>query len=170
VSGVGPSGFIAGGTVGAGGAVAGKAAGAVTGAVSGEWGYLGELYSTMTANLVGHFGSWTAKPVTSYAAGEMAGYTATVYIGSTWDEPIPAAFMDDVIGEVRPVVWINRNIWQLASRVGFTEKLARARRNLVVRDGFASFFYHPHLGVDHLRQTVEGIKAQGYTFVSPTSL
>ena len=50
------------------------------------------------------------------------------------------------------------------------ELIARARRNLVVRDGFASFFYHPHLGVDLLRQTVEGIRGLGYTFVSPTSL
>jgi uncharacterized protein YdaL len=45
-----------------------------------------------------------------------------------------------------------------------------ARRNLVVRDGFASFFYHPYYGVQALKETVEGIKALGYTFVSPTSL
>jgi uncharacterized protein YdaL len=45
-----------------------------------------------------------------------------------------------------------------------------AGRNLVVRDGFASFFYHPYYGVDALRTIVEGVRAQGYTFVSPTSL
>ena len=51
-----------------------------------------------------------------------------------------------------------------------SDLIKRARLNLAVRDGFASFFYHPHLGVGLLRQTVQGIKDLGYTFVSPTSL
>jgi uncharacterized protein YdaL len=59
--------------------------------------------------------------------------------------------------------------------VGFNNRSARtpadlviaARRNLVVRDGFASFFYHPYLGVPALRETVEGIQAAGYRFVTP---
>lgn len=76
----------------------------------------------MAANLVGHFGTWTAKPVTSYIAGEMKAYTAVVYIGSSWDEPIPVSFLDEVIAETRPVVWINRNIWEIADRTGFTAK------------------------------------------------
>ncbi|MEA2475945.1 MAG: hypothetical protein QOC87_144, partial [Actinomycetota bacterium] len=45
-----------------------------------------------------------------------------------------------------------------------------ARRDLVVRDGFASFFFHPYYDINALKQTVQGIKALGYTFVSPTSL
>ena len=45
-----------------------------------------------------------------------------------------------------------------------------ARANLVVRDGFASFYFHPFLGLAYLERTVEGIKALGYTFVSPASL
>lgn len=87
-----------------------------------EWGHLGEVYATMTSNLVGHFGTPTAKPVTQYTQGEMRAYDAVIYIGSTWDEPIPTAFLDDVIAETRPVIWINRNVWQLAERVGFTDK------------------------------------------------
>ena len=50
------------------------------------------------------------------------------------------------------------------------ELIRRAELNLAVRDGFASFFYHPTPGLDLLRQTVEGIKGLGYTFVAPTSL
>lgn len=42
--------------------------------------------------------------------------------------------------------------------------------NLAVRDGFASFFYHPYLGLDALQQIVTGIQNLGYTFVAPTSL
>jgi uncharacterized protein YdaL len=45
-----------------------------------------------------------------------------------------------------------------------------ARRNLVVRDGFASFYFHPFFSLDYLKQTVEGIRAAGYTFADPASL
>ena len=37
----------------------------------------------------------------------------------------------------------------------------RRKRNLVVRDGVASFFYHPFLGTAYLKQTVEGIQGLG---------
>lgn len=51
------------------------------------------------------------------------------------------------------------------------EDLIDAARSMqVVRDGVASFFYHPFLGVDRLRQTVEGISALGYRFVTPESI
>jgi hypothetical protein len=42
--------------------------------------------------------------------------------------------------------------------------------NLVVRDGVAVFFYHPEDSISYPRQTVNGLKALGYTFVSPASL
>ncbi|RMB60159.1 DUF2334 domain-containing protein [Tessaracoccus antarcticus] len=45
-----------------------------------------------------------------------------------------------------------------------------ARANLAVRQSTASFFYHPFLGVEQLRETVEGIQALGYTFVPAMEL
>jgi uncharacterized protein YdaL len=45
--------------------------------------------------------------------------------------------------------------------------VATARSGLVVRDGFASFFYHPYLGAAQLRPIVTGIRALGPSFVSP---
>ncbi|HEY7874522.1 MAG TPA: polysaccharide deacetylase family protein [Actinomycetota bacterium] len=92
---------------------------------SGEWGHLGELYATMIANLAGHFGTYTATPVNKYTAGQMANYTGVVYIGSTWDEALPVAFLDDVLSGKTPVMWVNRNIWALTSRAtpaAFKEK------------------------------------------------
>lgn len=41
----------------------------------------------------------------------------------------------------------------------------RAKANLVVRESTASFFFHPYLNLDLLKQTVTGIKDLGYTFV-----
>jgi uncharacterized protein YdaL len=83
---------------------------------TGQWGWLGQTYATMAANLASQFGAWTAKPVSTYTAGEVNSYTATIYIGSTYDEPLPAAFLDDVTTTTRPVVWLYDNIWQLTSR------------------------------------------------------
>lgn len=40
----------------------------------------------------------------------------------------------------------------------------------VVRDGFASFYFHPYFGVDPLKPIISGIKAAGYQFVSPAQL
>jgi uncharacterized protein YdaL len=83
---------------------------------TGAYGWLGEAYGTLTANLASRFGSWTAHPVTSYTAGELSGYTAVVYMGSTYDEPLPVAFLDDVLAAKTPVVWAYDNIWQLTAR------------------------------------------------------
>jgi len=70
----------------------------------------------MSANLASHFGSWTAKPVGSYTSGTLKQYSATIYIGSTYDEPLPTAFLDDVFATTTPVIWAYDNIWQLTSR------------------------------------------------------
>jgi uncharacterized protein YdaL len=82
---------------------------------TGQWGWLGELYGMMTANLVSHFGSWTAMPVGAYSQGTINKYTAAIYIGSTYDEPLPTGFLLDVFGGSVPIIWIYDNIWQLTS-------------------------------------------------------
>lgn len=51
-----------------------------------------------------------------------------------------------------------------------SDLVSAARANLVVRDGFASFYFHPYLKLGYLKRTIAGIKALGYTFVSPASL
>src|SRR5271170_7420124 len=48
-------------------------------------------------------------------------------------------------------------------------RIADAQRNLVVRDGWASFFYHTYDSISYLEQTVTGLKSLGYTFVAPTA-
>jgi uncharacterized protein YdaL len=82
---------------------------------TGPYAWLGQSYATMVANLASHFGSWTAKPVASYAAGDVNRYRATIYIGSTYDEALPASFLADVPTSTKPVVWIYDNIWRLTA-------------------------------------------------------
>jgi uncharacterized protein YdaL len=83
---------------------------------TGAWGWLGEVYAQQTANLASHFGSWTARPVGKYTAGELNNYSAVIYVGSTYDEPVPVAFLDDVLTSKVPVLWMYDNIWQLTAR------------------------------------------------------
>ncbi|MCE7002141.1 polysaccharide deacetylase family protein [Kibdelosporangium philippinense] len=82
----------------------------------GMYGWLGESYAVMAGNLVSHSSSWTMHPVRSYRAGEMSGYTSVIYIGSTSDEPLPNAFLDDVLAGGTPVAWMFDSIWRLAER------------------------------------------------------
>jgi uncharacterized protein YdaL len=83
---------------------------------TGPYAWLGEVYAQQMANLVSHFNAWTAHPVGSYQAGELASYNSVVYVGSTYDEPLPVAFLDDVTSTTKEVLWIYDNIWQLTAR------------------------------------------------------
>lgn len=90
---------------------------------TGDYGWLGEVYATQTANLSSHFGSWTAAAVGTYKAGDLTAYTAVIYLGSTYDEPLPAAFLVDVAATSKPVTWVYDNIWQLTTATaGFSAK------------------------------------------------
>ena len=51
-----------------------------------------------------------------------------------------------------------------------SDLLATAHVNHVVRDGFASFYFHPYYDLSILRQIVAGLKADGWSFVSVGSL
>jgi hypothetical protein len=48
--------------------------------------------------------------------------------------------------------------------------VAAARAMTVVRDGVASFYFHPFLEVGKLGQVVDGVQALGYEFASPEAL
>jgi hypothetical protein len=68
------------------------------------------------------------------------------------------------LGSLSPSAWHSYKARRPA------DLIRAARANLVVRDGFAAFYFHPFLDLDLLKRTVEGIEAAGYTFVDPRSL
>ena len=82
----------------------------------------------MLRNLLGHFDSKVDMvPVQNYTAGQLSGYDATFYLGSYYDNPVPAAFMADAASSSKTIVWFKYNLWQFAwdpsygfqSRYGF---------------------------------------------------
>jgi uncharacterized protein YdaL len=148
---------------------------------TGPYAWLGEVYAQQIANLTSHFGAWTAHPVGSYTAGELAGYTAVIYVGSTYDEPVPVAFLDDVLATTKPVVWMYDNIWQLTARApdfagayGFTWKQfdtatvgeVRYRGTSLTRDTRNLGGIMDHVVTDPAKVTTvgEAVRADGSTF------
>ncbi|MGW3143209.1 DUF2334 domain-containing protein [Streptomyces sp. NPDC001177] len=97
---------------------------------AGPYGQLGELYAMATANLAGHFGTVTPKPVQQYTAGMIDSYSTVIYIGSTYyggsvPDAVPAAFYADAASSTKPVIWMGANVWNMAGAVGvaqFTQK------------------------------------------------
>ncbi|NOT60886.1 MAG: DUF2334 domain-containing protein [Acidobacteria bacterium] len=83
----------------------------------------------MLSNLLGHFNAQVnLLPIDRYTAGAVELYQATFYLGSHYDNQIPAAFLQDVRRTNRTVVWFKNNLWQFAwnanydfvGRYGFT--------------------------------------------------
>lgn len=86
---------------------------------------LGFAYAIMLRNLLGHFNATIdLKPVNTYTPGTMTPYTATFYIGSYYNNPIPPAFLADVMASTKTVVWFKYNLWSLAwdATYNFTTK------------------------------------------------
>ena len=63
------------------------------------------------------------------------------------------------LGNVDPVGWYN-----YAPRFP-ADLLRAARKNRVLRDAWASAFFHPYLDLSYLQELISGIRALGYTFV-----
>lgn len=80
---------------------------------------LGRAYAIMLANLLGRWDSpVVTQPVETYRAGTITGYRATFYLGSHYDNPLPAALLADLSTTSNPVVWFRHNLWQLTQTTG----------------------------------------------------
>ncbi|WP_374000478.1 DUF2334 domain-containing protein [Bdellovibrio bacteriovorus] len=80
--------------------------------------WMGKTYTTLLQNLLGHFPEYQQiiSPIELYEQGEIDKCAATIYIGSYFNNPIPAAFLDDYANTKKNVAWIGYNIWQLGDR------------------------------------------------------
>ena len=56
------------------------------------------------------------KAVKDYVRGELTAYAASVYVGSTYDEALPASFLEGLLAGRVPVIWLNENDWKLLER------------------------------------------------------
>jgi uncharacterized protein YdaL len=132
---------------------------------TGPWAWLGEVYASQVANLSSHFGSWTARPVGTYTDNELDAYTAVIYIGSTYDEPIPVEFLDDVTATTKPVVWLYDNIWELTAR---DPNFATRRGFMWTGFDFSSVTRVRYRGTELTRDALNASGLMNYTISDPT--
>lgn len=123
------------------------------------WGWLGELYAIGGGNLATHFGQVTAEPVADYVSGQVNSYTATIYIGSTYNEPIPQRFLNDVLSTTKPVMWIGDNIWQLTGTPGSAADTAFE----------TAYGWDPATSYFDTTDTIASVSYKGQTFTRNTA-
>jgi len=80
-----------------------------------QFGKLGFAYSIMLRNLLGHFQGMTVDivPVQNYTNESINNHDVTFYLGTYFDNPLPANFLTEVMSATKTVVWFRDNIWQL---------------------------------------------------------
>ena len=85
----------------------------------------GAAHATILSNLLGQYNNVQviSKPISQYAAGDAKNSLRTFYIGTVYDEPIPATFLNEVKAGA-PVTWMGYNFWELGdtSSMGITYK------------------------------------------------
>jgi uncharacterized protein YdaL len=97
-----------------------------------------------------------------YAASENAYRTIAKYFSSAYESCFPCTSVDRFGRFIIP-----ENIGFIQEeKPSPVELIKNAERLLVVRDGMASFFFHPFMDIKYLKQTVEGIQKLGYRFIS----
>lgn len=106
---------------------------------TGPWGYLGEIDAVFTANLAGRWASYDAIPLSEYRSGDVAKHALTVYLGTSFDEPIPPALVKDLSTSSKPLIWVQYGL----------EKLAAAMPGFERRYGFAPGLVDRR-GVNHI--------------------
>jgi len=86
---------------------------------SGPFGWIGDVHARMLANLLGHFDlPFRVTPVESYAAGSIQQARAVFYLGTTYNNPLPAALKQELLATTKPVCWFKYNLWQMDAAAG----------------------------------------------------
>ncbi|WP_394243830.1 DUF2334 domain-containing protein [Halopseudomonas laoshanensis] len=90
---------------------------------------LGKAYAIMLSNLLGGFDTAIEmKPVEEYVAGQIDTKDITFYLGSYYDNALPAAFLTDAATTNRSLVWFKYNLWSLAWNSSYNFEATRGFR------------------------------------------
>jgi uncharacterized protein YdaL len=87
----------------------------------------GRSHALELQNLLGHFPDVQQYviPIERYEKGQLERCRTSFYLGTYFDNPVPAQFLADFAVSSRTVVWAGYNVWQLAPRT--QERLWGAR-------------------------------------------
>ena len=108
---------------------------------AGPWGHLGEIDAVFTANLAGRWASNDAIPLSKYRSGDVEKHALTVYLGTSFDEPIPPALVKDLTTTQKPLIWVQYGLGKLAAAMPGFEKRYGLAPGLIDRGGVAHVEY-----------------------------
>lgn len=114
----------------------------------GRYGSYGSQAAIFAANFVSQFARPVRRPVSTYRRGEMAHYAAVIYVGTSYSQPLPRAFLSDVRTGKRPVLWLGGNAHQLTDAAYVREHGWRATPD-VVRHFKAVIYRNVHLTINN---------------------
>lgn len=108
----------------------------------------GRTYALMLLNLLGHFPEYQQVygPVEYYQKGDLDRCYASFYIGSYYNNALPADFISDYLSTSKRVVWLGYSIWQLGLEFenifGYSSQVSFTGIDTVNKstDGKPSFF------------------------------
>jgi len=113
---------------------------------AGRYASYGRQAGILAANFVSHFARPVRRPVSSYRRGEMTRFRAVVYVGTSYGQRLPRAFLSDVRTGKRPVLWLGGNARQLTDAAYVRDHGWRAGPD-VVRDFTAVSYRHVRLTI-----------------------
>ena len=75
----------------------------------------GRVHAQHLQNLLGHFPdlSQIVIPIERYEKGQLDRCRASFYLGTYFDNAVPAAFLEDFASTRRRVLWAGYNLWKL---------------------------------------------------------
>ncbi len=113
--------------------------------------WMGKTYATLVQNLLGHFPEYQQRvsPIELYKKGELQQCRANIYIGSYFNNILPADFIADYSVTKSNVAWIGYNIWQIGERfekaLGYTySHLSTLQSKYLDKKGRPSFLKNIH--------------------------
>ncbi len=115
---------------------------------AGRYASYGRQAGILAANLVSRFARPVRRPVSSYRRGEMTHFKAVVYVGTSYGQRLPRAFLSDVRTGKRPVLWLGGNAHQLTDAAYVRNHGWRADPD-VVRHFTAVVYRHVHLTISN---------------------
>ncbi len=78
---------------------------------SGEYSWIGKIYSRHLMNMLSHFEIITTrKPVEKYQLNDYQNYDAVIYLGCYYNEQIPDSIITDLMATSKPFMWIGSNL------------------------------------------------------------
>ena len=108
---------------------------------AGPWGYLGEIDAVFTANLAGRWASYDTIPISKYRSGDVEKNVATIYLGTSFDEPIPPALVKDLTATKKPLIWVQYGLEKLAAAMPGFERRYGLAPGLIDRRGVSHIEY-----------------------------